>query len=303
MRAARAVLVAGQRPRAAQRHRARDDPRAGPFIEPAAPAAADHQRSRRRRMQPQRGARPGTTVEEAERRLITDDARAHPRQQDARRGNSRHQPEDAAQQAEQAASETRIRRAVTGCEAESRPRACALSASEPDSCDLGIKGKQVLDVTSDRRRASSCDAEPDASGETRAREFRGEPSREPISSPTRILHRAREVAERQRRSRPTRSARILDCARFSNRASTRRPSPTRRSSIRRVCRSRTPIRAREGLPSRRRESLDALSRARCHRRSFWRSTRDQGRKPRVPKARSCAATWSSDRSVSASRRC
>ena len=46
---------------------------------------------------------PGTTVEEAETPADPDDARAHARQQDARRRDSRHQPEDAAQQVEQAA--------------------------------------------------------------------------------------------------------------------------------------------------------------------------------------------------------
>ena len=40
---------------------------------------------------------PGTTVEEAERRLIMMTLAAHARQQDTRRRNPRHQPEDAAQ--------------------------------------------------------------------------------------------------------------------------------------------------------------------------------------------------------------
>ena len=44
---------------------------------------------------------PGTTVDEAERRLIELTLAAHPRQQDARGRDPRHQPEDAAQQAEQ----------------------------------------------------------------------------------------------------------------------------------------------------------------------------------------------------------
>ncbi len=56
--------------------------------------------------QPQVALAPGTTVEEAERRLIMMTLAAHARQQDARRGNPRHQPEDAAQQVEQAAAAT-----------------------------------------------------------------------------------------------------------------------------------------------------------------------------------------------------
>jgi transcriptional regulator with PAS, ATPase and Fis domain len=44
---------------------------------------------------------PGMTVEEAENRLIVPDARALWREQDARRRDSRDQPEDAAQQVEQ----------------------------------------------------------------------------------------------------------------------------------------------------------------------------------------------------------
>ena len=47
-----------------------------------------------------RGLTPGTTVDEAERQLIEITLAAHRRQQDARRRNARHQPQDAAQQAQ-----------------------------------------------------------------------------------------------------------------------------------------------------------------------------------------------------------
>ena len=104
MRMLEQLRLAGQRPRAAQRDRARDDSgarsvhRAEASAADAVERAAGAARSRRWR------SRPASTVEEAERRLIMMTLAAHPRQQDARRGNSRHQPEDAAQQAEQAAA-------------------------------------------------------------------------------------------------------------------------------------------------------------------------------------------------------
>ena len=74
----------------------------GEFIEPKhLPPLVD--RARRDVVKPTLSLTPGTTVEEAEQPPDPDDARAHARQQDARRRDPRHQPEDAAQQAEQAA--------------------------------------------------------------------------------------------------------------------------------------------------------------------------------------------------------
>ena len=88
----------GQHPRAAQRDRARDDPRRGRFHRGPAPAGA--------RRQPERadpsvghalarhdGGRSGTPAD-------SPDARAHAQQQDAGGRDSRHQPQDAAQQAQ-----------------------------------------------------------------------------------------------------------------------------------------------------------------------------------------------------------
>ena len=67
---ARAVPLAGQRARAAQRDRARDDSRARAVHRAAAPAADAVRTSRAPQHQPQVALAPGTTVEEAERRLI-----------------------------------------------------------------------------------------------------------------------------------------------------------------------------------------------------------------------------------------
>ena len=67
---ARAVRLAGQRARAAQRHRARDDSRARAVHRAEAPAAGRSPTSRAPQHQPQVALAPGTTVEEAERRLI-----------------------------------------------------------------------------------------------------------------------------------------------------------------------------------------------------------------------------------------
>ncbi len=54
----------------------------------------------RRRQARRSGSRAGTTVDEAERQLIEVTLAAHGRQQDARGRDARHQPEDAAQQAQ-----------------------------------------------------------------------------------------------------------------------------------------------------------------------------------------------------------
>ena len=96
---ARAVRLAGQRARAAQRHRARDDLAPGPFIEPKhlPPSLTDEP--------PPAAAAAGGAGAGHDRRggraaADHDDAGAHARQQDARRRNPRHQPQDAAQQAE-----------------------------------------------------------------------------------------------------------------------------------------------------------------------------------------------------------
>ena len=67
---ARAVQLAGQRARAAQRDRARDDSRARSVHRAAAPAADAARTSRCRSTSRRWRWRPGTTVEEAERRLI-----------------------------------------------------------------------------------------------------------------------------------------------------------------------------------------------------------------------------------------
>ena len=67
---ARAVRLARQRARAAQRDRARDDSRARAVHRAEAPAAGRSPTSRRRRSSRRWRSAPGTTVEEAERRLI-----------------------------------------------------------------------------------------------------------------------------------------------------------------------------------------------------------------------------------------
>ena len=108
---------------------------AGPFIEPkhlppalvdrtgAAASAAGGARARHDGRRSRAAADP-------------DDARAHARQQDARGRDPRHQPEDAAQQAEQAAA------------AAEEEEASSWVRHEPSHATLGIKGKQVLGVTS-----------------------------------------------------------------------------------------------------------------------------------------------------------
>ena len=69
MRHARAVQLARQRPRAAQRDRARGDPELGRVHRAQAPAAA-RDRVARTSAKPTLSLTPGTTVEEAENRLI-----------------------------------------------------------------------------------------------------------------------------------------------------------------------------------------------------------------------------------------
>ena len=70
MRMLEQYALAGQRARAAQRDRARDDSGARAVHRAAAPAAGAVRTSRRRRTSRRWRSRPGTTVEEAERRLI-----------------------------------------------------------------------------------------------------------------------------------------------------------------------------------------------------------------------------------------
>ena len=67
---ARAVPLAGQRARAAQRDRARDDPGARASSSSRSTCRRSLPTSRRAPQQPQVALAPGTTVEEAERRLI-----------------------------------------------------------------------------------------------------------------------------------------------------------------------------------------------------------------------------------------
>ena len=70
MRTARAVQLAGQRARTAQRHRARDHPGARAVHRAEAPAAVTARTTPLPQHKPQVALAPGTTVEEAERRLI-----------------------------------------------------------------------------------------------------------------------------------------------------------------------------------------------------------------------------------------
>ena len=76
----------------------------GPFIEPRASAAGRSTDEPPAPQQPQVALGAGHDGGRGRAAADHDDARAHPRQQDARRGDPRHQPEDAAQQAEQAAA-------------------------------------------------------------------------------------------------------------------------------------------------------------------------------------------------------
>ena len=94
----RAVSLARQHPRAAQRDRARDDPHRHRVHRHAQPAAAARhaRRGDAAEHHPHAGddgGRGGAAVDPA-------DAGSHAQQQDARRRGPRHQPEDAAQQAE-----------------------------------------------------------------------------------------------------------------------------------------------------------------------------------------------------------
>ena len=95
----RALSVAGQHPRAAQRHRARDDPRRGRLHRAQAPAAA-RSSPRGEETLPTVTLSPGHDRRRGGAAADPADARAHAQQQDARRRDPRHQPEDAAQQAE-----------------------------------------------------------------------------------------------------------------------------------------------------------------------------------------------------------
>ena len=94
----RAVSLAGQHPRAAQRDGARDDPRRRRLHRDAPPAAAA--RLARRGNAADRDADAGDDGGRGGAAADSADARSHAPQQDARRRDPRHQPQDAAQQAE-----------------------------------------------------------------------------------------------------------------------------------------------------------------------------------------------------------
>ena len=92
----RALRVAGQRARAAERHRARDDPRARTVHRDAPPAAGAHRRAAGAAAAAA-GAGAGHDRRGSGAAADRDDPGPHSRQQDARGGDPRHQPEDAAQ--------------------------------------------------------------------------------------------------------------------------------------------------------------------------------------------------------------
>ena len=134
---ARALPLAGQHPRAAQRHRACDDSRRRRFHRSASPAAAGRH--------PQRAdaadghARAGDDGGRGGAAADSPDAGSHAQQQDARRGDPRHQPQDAAQQAQS----DEARSAETGRQARlDRP-----GASSRAKALVSIKAKQVAGVT------------------------------------------------------------------------------------------------------------------------------------------------------------
>ena len=109
---------------------------------------------------------------------------------------------------------------------------------------LGIKGKQVLGVTS-IVGAVVVVLSLSAPVAPRARQPRREP-RARRAAGQRDLHRAREIVGRRAPTRQAARAPIPGCARFSSRACIRRTSRSRRSSTRADSPSRTPIRALEG---------------------------------------------------------
>src|SRR5262249_49811245 len=125
---ARAVRVARKCPRAENRHRARDHPLCGSADRAEAPAAGVGRRAAGADA-PAGGAGAGDHRGRSRAPADHDDPGAHPGQQDPSGGNSGHQPQDPAQQTEQA--ETAAEKTV-----------------KQPPMRLGIKGKQVLGVTS-----------------------------------------------------------------------------------------------------------------------------------------------------------
>ncbi len=140
---------------------------------------------------------------------------------------------------------------------------------------LGIKGKQVLGVTLDRRRHRGR-AEPDASGAPGAGQPRREPGPRRAAGERHLSPRARGGGRRRRsvRRRCTRSGPAVDPR---SRASTRTTSRLPPSSMRRAWRSRTPTRRRRAAGCRSADDLGELLDATVRSTSCSAIYRDQGR--------------------------